>query len=160
MKHKWLCPISSPTFPGIPSNSPRCPWGFSMALVSTHCNAINSNAFSPWASCHRVTNLYWLSGFAIDLSGWAVFKRSRLGEIYWVITPETLVTIIITIAVTQAHEQDPSQVKSSHLYLYSAFNNTNCNKALHNIKIGKFVNNVKWQDLTLNYLLNAFHYWI
>ncbi len=39
-----------------------------------------------------------------------------------------------------------SQVKSSHLYLYSAFNNTNCNKALHNIKIGKFVNNVKWQD--------------
>ncbi len=29
------------------------------------------------------------------------------------------------------------QVKSSHLYLYSAFNNTNCNKALHNIKIGK-----------------------
>ncbi len=29
-------------------------------------------------------------------------------------------------------------VKSSHLYLYSAFNNTNCNKALHNIKIGKF----------------------
>ncbi len=110
MKHKWLCPISSPTFPGIPSNSPRCPWGFSMALVSTNCNAINSNAFSPWASCHRVTNLYWLSGFAIDLSGWAVFKRSRLGEIYWVITPETLVTIIITIAVTQAHEQDPSVI--------------------------------------------------
>ncbi len=36
-----------------------------------------------------------------------------------------------------------SQVKSSHLYLYSAFKNTNCNKALHNIKIGKFVNNVK-----------------
>ncbi len=32
----------------------------------------------------------------------------------------------------------PCQVKSSHLYLYSAFNNTNCNKALHNIKIGKF----------------------
>ncbi len=30
-----------------------------------------------------------------------------------------------------------SQVKSSHLYLYSAFNNTNCKKALHNIKIGK-----------------------
>ncbi len=28
-------------------------------------------------------------------------------------------------------------VKSSHLYLYSAFNNTNCNKALHNNKIGK-----------------------
>ncbi len=26
---------------------------------------------------------------------------------------------------------------SSHLYLYSAFNNTNCNKALHNIEIGK-----------------------
>ncbi len=29
------------------------------------------------------------------------------------------------------------RVKSSHLYLYSAFNNTNFNKALHNIKIGK-----------------------
>ncbi len=29
------------------------------------------------------------------------------------------------------------QVKSSHLYLYSAFNNTNCNKALHKFKIGK-----------------------
>ncbi len=26
---------------------------------------------------------------------------------------------------------------TSHLYLYSAFNNTNCNKSLHNIKIGK-----------------------
>jgi len=26
------------------------------------------------------------------------------------------------------------KVKSSQLYLYSAFNNTNCNKALHNIK--------------------------
>ncbi len=30
-----------------------------------------------------------------------------------------------------------SQVKSSHLYLYSTFNNTNCKKALHSIKIGK-----------------------
>ncbi len=28
-------------------------------------------------------------------------------------------------------------IESSHLYLYSAFNNTNCNKALHSIKIGK-----------------------
>ncbi len=27
--------------------------------------------------------------------------------------------------------------KSSHHYVYSAFNNTNCNKALHSIKIGK-----------------------
>ncbi len=34
-------------------------------------------------------------------------------------------------------QMQPGQVKSSHLYLYSAFNNTNCNKALHNIKIGK-----------------------
>ncbi len=30
-----------------------------------------------------------------------------------------------------------SDMYTSHLYLYSAFNNTNCNKALHNIKIGK-----------------------
>ncbi len=36
------------------------------------------------------------------------------------------------------HYIESCQVKSSHLYLYSAFNNTNCNKALHNIKIGKF----------------------
>ncbi len=36
-----------------------------------------------------------------------------------------------------------SQVKSSHLYLYSAFNNTNCNKALHNIKIGKLCQKCK-----------------
>ncbi len=33
-------------------------------------------------------------------------------------------------------------------------------KQLHNIKIGKLcVNNVKWQDLTLNFQFN-FHYWI
>ncbi len=52
---------------------------------------------------------------------------------YWA-TSERLYVIVLT---------HTSQVKSSHLYLYSAFNNTNCNKALHNIKIGKFVNNVK-----------------
>ncbi len=28
-----------------------------------------------------------------------------------------------------SHATDSSQVKSSHLYLYSAFNNTNCAKA-------------------------------
>ncbi len=32
---------------------------------------------------------------------------------------------------------------SSHLYLYSAFNNTNCNKALHSIKIGKLCQQCK-----------------
>ncbi len=35
------------------------------------------------------------------------------------------------------------KVKSSHLYLYSAFNNTNCNKAPHNIKIGKLCQKCK-----------------
>ncbi len=30
---------------------------------------------------------------------------------------------------------DSSQVKSSHLYLYSAFNNTDCVKALNSIKL-------------------------
>ncbi len=35
------------------------------------------------------------------------------------------------------------QVKSSHLYLYSAFNNTNFNKALHSIKIGKMCQQCK-----------------
>ncbi len=56
----------------------------------------------------------------------------------------------VSIIMLMTHDIDTldiilsiSQVKSSHLYLYSAFNNTNCNKALHNIKIGKFVNNVK-----------------
>ncbi len=29
----------------------------------------------------------------------------------------------------------PLQVKSSHLYLYSAFNNTDCVKALNSIKL-------------------------
>ncbi len=42
-----------------------------------------------------------------------------------------LIDIVSRVAVFRL------QVKSSHLYLYSAFNNTNCNKALHNIKIGK-----------------------
>ncbi len=32
----------------------------------------------------------------------------------------------------EGEKRSESQVKSSHLYLYSAFNNTNCNKALHN----------------------------
>ncbi len=60
---------------------------------------------------------------------------------------------VLLLVLLQHRRKDPevvwdrsvmsSQVKSSHLYLYSAFNNTNCNKALHNIKIGKFVNNVK-----------------
>ncbi len=31
--------------------------------------------------------------------------------------------------------QGRSQVKSSHLYLYSAFNNTDCVKALNSIKL-------------------------
>ncbi len=30
---------------------------------------------------------------------------------------------------------DISQVKSSHLYIYSAFNNTDCVKALNSIKL-------------------------
>ncbi len=46
----------------------------------------------------------------------------------------------VTISRDTIRRTLQSQVtfKSSHLYLYSAFNNTNCNKALHNIKIGKF----------------------
>ncbi len=32
-----------------------------------------------------------------------------------------------------------SQVKSSHLYLYSAFNNTNCDKATAQYQNGKIV---------------------
>ncbi len=45
---------------------------------------------------------------------------------------------VISCAVWHAACIFIGQVKSSHLYLYSAFNNTNCNKALHNIKISKF----------------------
>ncbi len=45
------------------------------------------------------------------------------------------ITILVRIDMCTQHVYI---VKSSHLYLYSAFNNTNCNKALHNIKIGKF----------------------
>ncbi len=54
-------------------------------------------------------------------------------------------------------------VKSSHLYLYSAFNNTNCDKATaqyQNAKWENSVNNVKWQIKQLNFQLKAFHYWI
>ncbi len=47
--------------------------------------------------------------------------------------------------------------KSSHLYLYSTFNNTNFNKATAQYQNRKIVNNVKWQDLTLNFQLKAFH---
>ncbi len=52
-------------------------------------------------------------------------------------------TTFVIIFIRNYNLNTICQVKSSHLYLYSAFNNTNCNKALHNIKIGKFVNNVK-----------------
>ncbi len=43
------------------------------------------------------------------------------------------------------NESNNSQVKSSHLYLYSAFNNTDCVKALNSIKLEDRV-------------LKAFHY--
>ncbi len=36
-------------------------------------------------------------------------------------------------------EQHEGQVKSSHLYLYSAFNNTNCDKATAQYQNGKIV---------------------
>ncbi len=41
--------------------------------------------------------------------------------------------------ITSLMAQDPSQVKSSHLYLYSAFNNTNCDKAIAQYQNGKIV---------------------
>lgn len=93
--------VSPTTVPDVPGVFPS---------LSTNCNVINSNAFSPRASCHWVKNLCWLSRVAIDLSGWVVFKRTRLREIYWVITLEIPVAIIITIAVMQAHEQEPSVI--------------------------------------------------
>ncbi len=43
-------------------------------------------------------------------------------------------------APTQMHKwRHESQVKSSHLYLYSAFNNTNCDKATAQYQNGKIV---------------------
>ncbi len=46
------------------------------------------------------------------------------------------------------------KVKSSHLYLYSAFNNTNCNKVTAQYQNRKIVSAI----LTLNFQLKAFHY--
>ncbi len=38
-----------------------------------------------------------------------------------------------------SHSRGGRQVKSSHLYLYSAFNNTNCDKATAQYQNGKIV---------------------
>ncbi len=45
---------------------------------------------------------------------------------------------IVCIAVRE-RVTNISQVKSSHLYLYSAFNNTNCDKATAQYQNGKIV---------------------
>ncbi len=50
------------------------------------------------------------------------------------------------------------QVKSSHLYLYSAFNNTDCVKALNSIKLEDRVSVMYNNKITLNFQLRAFHY--
>ncbi len=42
-------------------------------------------------------------------------------------------------AATGSQCSESSQVKSSHLYLYSAFNNTNCDKATAQYQNGKIV---------------------
>ncbi len=44
----------------------------------------------------------------------------------------------VLVAGTHLYES-LSQVKSSHLYLYSAFNNTNCDKATAQYQNGKIV---------------------
>ncbi len=41
--------------------------------------------------------------------------------------------------ISKVHISSNCQVKSSHLYLYSAFNNTNCDKATAQYKNGKIV---------------------
>ncbi len=55
-----------------------------------------------------------------------------LSSVYWisdVITDDELAVLIICTCSSR-------NLFIKH-HLYSAFNNTNCNKALHNIKIGK-----------------------
>ncbi len=44
-----------------------------------------------------------------------------------------------------------SQVKSSHLYLYSAFNNTNCDKATAQYQNGKIVSKCKMTRLNTQF---------
>ncbi len=56
-------------------------------------------------------------------------ERDRANQVYALTTHQ--------LQVERRERHRANQVKSSHLYLYSAFNNTNCIKALHNIKIGK-----------------------
>ncbi len=51
-------------------------------------------------------------------------QAGKLGEIPHSVSPTE-------IPLNNAHEV----VKSSHLYLYSAFNNTDCVKALNSIKL-------------------------
>ncbi len=43
------------------------------------------------------------------------------------------------VEIGNAAFDNHSQVKSSHLYLYSAFNNTNCDKATAQYQNGKIV---------------------
>ncbi len=49
------------------------------------------------------------------------------------------VRLLILCILDQKHIIGLNVGVSSHLYLYSAFNNTNCNKALHIIKMGQIV---------------------
>ncbi len=49
------------------------------------------------------------------------------------VTPWSLNQLLVPLAVWAG------QVKSSHLYLYSAFNNTNCDKATAQYQNGKIV---------------------
>ncbi len=64
--------------------------------------------------------------------------------IYKVINVLYSIYLYIVINVSNIHifadvYLDLSQVKSSHLYLYSAFNNTNCDKATAQYQNGKIV---------------------
>ncbi len=45
----------------------------------------------------------------------------------------------VRVCVCESVSVCESQVKSSHLYLYSAFNNTNCDKATAQYQNGKIV---------------------
>ncbi len=84
------------------------------------------NLLLPYSSPRSFAILWFSPSLVITSLPWvadhSVLLPLNYGRKLW--------SLIITLYQDHA-------VKSSHLYLYSAFNNTNCNKALHNIKIGK-----------------------
>ncbi len=77
---------------------------------------------------HRSNQVYALTTHQLQVER---RESHRANQVYVLTTHQ--------LQVERRERHRANQVKSSQvtLYLYSAFNNTNCIKALHNIKIGK-----------------------